>query len=143
MARWYIIHAYSGFENKVRDSIISEAERLGLSEVVEEVEVPTETVTDAGSTWEGRACPASRPLTHPRRRRIPAFPRRPPLQGNVLGSSAPLGGGQTLGGGQRLPAMSAPKAFQGSAVTSGQTLGGGDSKPGDYWAKFEGGNKLR
>ncbi len=46
MARWYIIHAYSGFENKVRDSIISEAERLGLSEGVEEVEVPTETVTE-------------------------------------------------------------------------------------------------
>ena len=46
MARWYIIHAYSGFENKVRDSIISEAERLGLSEAVEQVEVPSETVTE-------------------------------------------------------------------------------------------------
>ena len=46
MARWYIIHAYSGFENKVRDSIISEAERMGLSEAVEQVEVPTETVTE-------------------------------------------------------------------------------------------------
>ncbi|MDD3797909.1 MAG: transcription termination/antitermination protein NusG [Novosphingobium sp.] len=45
-ARWYIIHAYSGFENKVRDSILAEAERLGLSEAVEEVEVPTETVTE-------------------------------------------------------------------------------------------------
>ena len=46
MARWYIIHAYSGFENKVRDAIISEAERLGLSEGVEEVQGPTETVTE-------------------------------------------------------------------------------------------------
>ena len=46
MARWYIIHAYSGFENKVRDSILAEAERLGLSEAVEAVEVPTETVTE-------------------------------------------------------------------------------------------------
>ena len=46
MARWYIIHAYSGFENKVRDSIISEAQRMGLSEAVEAVEVPTETVTE-------------------------------------------------------------------------------------------------
>ena len=46
MARWYIIHAYSGFENKVRDSIVSEAERLGLSDAVEQVEVPTETVTE-------------------------------------------------------------------------------------------------
>ena len=46
MARWYIIHAYSGFENKVRDSIISEAERMGLSQLVEAVEVPSETVTE-------------------------------------------------------------------------------------------------
>jgi transcriptional antiterminator NusG len=46
MSRWYIIHAYSGFENKVRDSIISEAERMGLSEGVEQVEVPSETITE-------------------------------------------------------------------------------------------------
>ena len=45
-ARWYIIHAYSGFENKVRDQIIADAERLGLSQAVEAVEVPTETVTE-------------------------------------------------------------------------------------------------
>ena len=46
MSRWYIIHAYSGFENKVRDSIMSEAKRLGLMSLVEEVEVPTEKVTE-------------------------------------------------------------------------------------------------
>jgi transcriptional antiterminator NusG len=46
MARWYIIHAYSGFENKVRDSILSEAQRLGLADGVEAVEVPTEQVTE-------------------------------------------------------------------------------------------------
>ena len=46
MARWYIIHAYSGFENKVRDQILSEAERKGLSALVESVEVPTEQVTE-------------------------------------------------------------------------------------------------
>ncbi|AXU19037.1 transcription termination/antitermination protein NusG [Novosphingobium sp. THN1] len=46
MARWYIIHAYSGFENKVKEAIISEAERIGLSQLVEAVEVPTETVTE-------------------------------------------------------------------------------------------------
>ena len=46
MARWYIIHAYSGFENKVRESILSEAERMGLSQLVEAVEVPTETITE-------------------------------------------------------------------------------------------------
>ena len=46
MARWYIIHAYSGFENKVKESILSEAERMGLSQLVEQVEVPVETVTE-------------------------------------------------------------------------------------------------
>jgi transcription termination/antitermination protein NusG len=46
MARWYIIHAYSGFENKVREAILSDATRLGLDALVESVEVPTETVTE-------------------------------------------------------------------------------------------------
>jgi len=46
MSRWYIIHAYSGFENKVRDAIQSEANRLGLAQLVEQVEVPTEKVTE-------------------------------------------------------------------------------------------------
>ena len=40
MARWYIIHAYSGFESKVKESILAEAERMGLSQLVEQVEVP-------------------------------------------------------------------------------------------------------
>ena len=46
MARWYIIHAYSGFENKVKEAILSEAERIGLAQLVEAVEVPTETITE-------------------------------------------------------------------------------------------------
>src|ERR671921_568725 len=46
MSRWYIIHAYSGFENKVRDAIQAEAARLGLSQLVEQVEVPTEKITE-------------------------------------------------------------------------------------------------
>ena len=47
MSRWYIIHAYSGFEGKVRDAIMAEAERMGLEQLVEQIEVPTETVTEA------------------------------------------------------------------------------------------------
>ncbi|MEO7276569.1 MAG: transcription termination/antitermination protein NusG [Sphingomicrobium sp.] len=46
MSRWYIIHAYSGFENKVRDSVLSEAKRLGLTTLVDQIEVPTETITE-------------------------------------------------------------------------------------------------
>lgn len=46
MSRWYIIHAYSGFENKVRDSLMAEATRMGLEPFVETIEVPVETVTE-------------------------------------------------------------------------------------------------
>lgn len=46
MARWYIIHAYSGFEGKVRDAIMAEATRKGLDALVEAVEVPTEKVIE-------------------------------------------------------------------------------------------------
>ena len=46
MARWYIIHAYSGFENKVKEAILHEAERKGLAQLVEAVEVPSEMVTE-------------------------------------------------------------------------------------------------
>lgn len=42
MSRWYIIHAYSGFENKVKEAVAAEAERLGLQPLVEAIEVPTE-----------------------------------------------------------------------------------------------------
>ncbi|QXQ06634.1 transcription termination/antitermination protein NusG [Sphingosinicellaceae bacterium] len=46
MSRWYIIHAYSGFENKVRDSIVADATRMGLDAFIESVEVPVEKVTE-------------------------------------------------------------------------------------------------
>jgi len=43
---WYILHAYSGFERKVRDSIISRVEAFGLSAKVGRVMIPTEPVTE-------------------------------------------------------------------------------------------------
>ncbi|USI74441.1 transcription termination/antitermination protein NusG [Sphingomonas morindae] len=46
MSRWYIIHAYSGFENKVKEAILADASRLGLEQLVEAIEVPTEKVTE-------------------------------------------------------------------------------------------------
>ena len=42
--RWYVIHAYSGFENQVADFIKEQAEKKGLSDKVLEVLVPTEKV---------------------------------------------------------------------------------------------------
>ena len=46
MSRWYIIHAYSGFEHKVKEQILADAARMGLEQLVESVEVPTEKITE-------------------------------------------------------------------------------------------------
>ena len=45
-ARWYVLHVYSGFENKVAEAINEKAEKLGLGEYVEEIMVPTEEVVE-------------------------------------------------------------------------------------------------
>ena len=44
--RWYVVHAYSGFENKVAGSIREQAEKKGLSGLISEVLVPTEEVVE-------------------------------------------------------------------------------------------------
>ena len=44
--RWYILHAYSGFERKVRESIQSRIQAFGLSDRVGRVMIPTEPVTE-------------------------------------------------------------------------------------------------
>jgi transcriptional antiterminator NusG len=45
--RWYIVHAYSNFENKVADSIREQAKQRGLAEHIGEVLVPKEKGTEA------------------------------------------------------------------------------------------------
>src|SRR6478735_5584440 len=44
--RWYIVHAYSNFENKVAQSIRDQAAQRGLEDKFEEVMVPTEKVVE-------------------------------------------------------------------------------------------------
>ena len=44
--RWYIVHAYSNFENKVAQSIKDQAAQRGLMELFDEVMVPTEKVVE-------------------------------------------------------------------------------------------------
>jgi transcriptional antiterminator NusG len=44
--RWYIVHAYSNFENKVAQSIKDQAAQRNLAEQFEEVLVPTENVVE-------------------------------------------------------------------------------------------------
>lgn len=44
--RWYIVHAYSNFENKVAQSIRDQAGQRNLADKFEEVLVPTEKVVE-------------------------------------------------------------------------------------------------
>jgi len=44
--KWYIIHTYSGFEKKVRESLESRIQAFGLQEKIGKVLIPTEPVTE-------------------------------------------------------------------------------------------------
>lgn len=44
--RWYIVHTYSGFENKVKASLEERARAAGMSEQISDVLVPTEKVVE-------------------------------------------------------------------------------------------------
>jgi transcriptional antiterminator NusG len=46
LKQWYIVHTYSGFETKVKDSLLQRAEALGMSGTVEEILIPTEEVVE-------------------------------------------------------------------------------------------------
>ena len=43
-AKWYVVHTYSGYENKVADSILNAVENRQLHHLNREVKIPTETV---------------------------------------------------------------------------------------------------
>ena len=45
-AEWYVVHAYSGFEKKVAESIREQARQKGMEEDFEEILVPTEEVVE-------------------------------------------------------------------------------------------------
>ena len=44
--QWFIIHSYSGFENRVRESLLNRIEAFGLRELFGEVMIPTENVVE-------------------------------------------------------------------------------------------------
>ena len=44
--RWYVVHTYSGYENKVATNIEKAVENRKLHDLIGEVKVPTETVTE-------------------------------------------------------------------------------------------------
>ena len=44
--RWYVIHTYSGYENKVKNDLEHRIETYGLENVVVDIKIPTEEVTE-------------------------------------------------------------------------------------------------
>ena len=45
-AKWYVAHTYSGYENTVAASIEKAVENRGLRDLIHEVSIPMETVTE-------------------------------------------------------------------------------------------------
>ena len=45
-ARWYVVHTYSGYENKVASNLEKMVENRQMHDLIHEIRVPTETVTE-------------------------------------------------------------------------------------------------
>ena len=45
-AKWYVVHTYSGYENKVASNLEKAIENKSLGNMIQEVKIPTEIVTE-------------------------------------------------------------------------------------------------
>ena len=45
-ARWYVAHTFSGYENKVASDLKTKVENRNLTDMIQEIVVPTETVVE-------------------------------------------------------------------------------------------------
>ena len=45
-ANWYVVHTYSGYENKVAQDLMTMVENRRLQDLICDVKVPTETVIE-------------------------------------------------------------------------------------------------
>ena len=45
-AKWYVVHTYSGYENKVKANIEKSVENRGISDMIQAVDVPLEDVVE-------------------------------------------------------------------------------------------------
>ncbi|MCL2655717.1 MAG: transcription termination/antitermination protein NusG [Coriobacteriia bacterium] len=57
--KWYVVHTYSGHENKVKTAILNRIESLGLADQIFDIQIPTETVVnkDDGRRQEKKIYP--------------------------------------------------------------------------------------
>ena len=45
-AKWYVVHTYSGYENKVASNLEKTVENRHIQDLIQEIRVPTEIVTE-------------------------------------------------------------------------------------------------
>ena len=45
-AKWYVVHTYSGYENAVATAVMKAAENRRMKDLIQEVKIPMETVTE-------------------------------------------------------------------------------------------------
>ena len=45
-ARWYVVHTYSGYENKVATDLAPMVESRGMQDLIQDIKIPMETVTE-------------------------------------------------------------------------------------------------
>ena len=45
-AKWYVVHTYSGYENAVAAAVMKAAENRRMTDLIKEVNIPMETVTE-------------------------------------------------------------------------------------------------
>ena len=51
-AKWYVVHTYSGYENAVSAAILKAAENRRMQDLIEEVNIPVETITERTENGE-------------------------------------------------------------------------------------------
>ena len=51
-AKWYVVHTYSGYENAVAAAVMKAAENRKMTDLIREVNIPMETVTEITDNGE-------------------------------------------------------------------------------------------
>lgn len=46
IAKWYVVHTYSGYENKVASNLQTIVDNRSLQDVIQDIKIPTEMVTE-------------------------------------------------------------------------------------------------
>ena len=54
-AKWYVVHTYSGYENAVAAAVMKAAENRKMTDLIREVSIPLETVTEITESGESKS----------------------------------------------------------------------------------------